>query len=189
MADKHIGALPEASQITLEDLFVLEQNSTAKKLTGKTLMDGLAAMLDGHGGIKSITKVNTDGLIDTYQIVFLDDSSFDYTITNGRSILSVEKTATSGNSPTGGGTDIYTITYSDNTTSAFTVTNGAPGASGRSAYVWIKYASQQPTADNPTIGDIPDEWMGIYSGQISAAPPSWGAYTWFYVGGKRGLSF
>ncbi len=43
---------------------------------------------------------------------------------NGVSVVSIEKTSTSGL------VDTYTITYSNDTTSAFTVTNGADGANG-----------------------------------------------------------
>lgn len=43
---------------------------------------------------------------------------------DGRGIVSVEKTGTSGN------VDTYTITYTDETTSTFTVTNGTDGTNG-----------------------------------------------------------
>lgn len=44
---------------------------------------------------------------------------------DGRGIVSVEKTGTSGN------VDTYTITYTDETTSTFTVTNGTDGTDGQ----------------------------------------------------------
>ena len=46
-------------------------------------------------------------------------------INDGRGIVSILKTATSGN------IDTYTITYTDNTTSIFEVTNGIDGTDGR----------------------------------------------------------
>lgn len=46
-------------------------------------------------------------------------------INDGRGIVSILKTATSGN------IDTYTITYTDNTTSTFEVTNGIDGTDGR----------------------------------------------------------
>ena len=55
MADKTIGSLTPASSVGQSDLFVLEQNSTAKSLSGQTLITYLLAMIDGHGGITSIT--------------------------------------------------------------------------------------------------------------------------------------
>ena len=39
MADKAISDLTQATQITNEDLFVLQQGGTAKKLKGATLLD------------------------------------------------------------------------------------------------------------------------------------------------------
>ena len=42
MADKQIGTLPQATQITDADLFVLEQDGEAKKLKGATLLDFLS---------------------------------------------------------------------------------------------------------------------------------------------------
>lgn len=44
----------------------------------------------------------------------------EYNITNGRGIVSIDKTSTSGL------VDTYTITYTDNTTSTFNVTNSVP---------------------------------------------------------------
>ena len=63
MADKQISALPAATEINLDDLFVLQQNNQAKKLTGQTLVDGLAEALDGHVGIYFIALSSTSGLV------------------------------------------------------------------------------------------------------------------------------
>ena len=41
MADKAINDLVQASQITDDDLFVLQQQGAAKKLKGKTLLEFL----------------------------------------------------------------------------------------------------------------------------------------------------
>ena len=54
MADRQISDLIAATQVTVDDLFVLEQNNTAKKLTGQILMNDLATALDGHGGVHDI---------------------------------------------------------------------------------------------------------------------------------------
>lgn len=55
MADRTIGDLTPASQVNQPDLFVLEQNGTAKSLSGQTLVTYLLSMIDGHGGITNIT--------------------------------------------------------------------------------------------------------------------------------------
>lgn len=94
-------------------------------------------------GISSITKVSTQGLVDTYAITYTDGTSTTFQVTNGakgeqgaqgipgvagadgRGIISITKTASHGL------IDTYTITYSDRTTSTYQVTNGANGAAGR----------------------------------------------------------
>lgn len=180
MADKAISELVGATTVTPSDLFVLEQNGTAKKLTGQTLINDLTKALDGHGGIQSIEKISTSGLTDTYRMTFADTTTMDLTVTNGRSINSITKTKTSGL------TDTYTINYNDGTSQTFTVTNGAKGDTGNAWYVHIKYASQEPTADSHSFGDLPDNWIGVYSGLLADAPEDWTQYQWFQIKGQKG---
>lgn len=97
-------------------------------------------------------------------------------------IQSIAKTSTSGTNPV---VDTYTITLADTTTTTFTVTNGVKGNTGAQTYVWIKWASQQPT-QNSDMGDTPDEWMGIYAGTTTPAPSSYTSYTWYKVKGETG---
>lgn len=95
MADSTIGSLPAASEITSQDLFVLEQNGEAKKLLGSILenylnrnilnvsVTSVAATenptvtfdaatgtlnlgLPRGAGIAGVQKTGTSGLIDTY---------------------------------------------------------------------------------------------------------------------------
>lgn len=145
MADKSIEELNPASTINANDSFVLSQNGAAMRLTGQVLINWLTKMADGHGGISSIAKTGTSGIVDT-----------------------------------------YTITLADTTTSTFTVTNGAKGDPGADANVWIKYASQQPTPESHTMGDIPDEWIGISAGHDASAPTDWKKYTWYKYKGEKG---
>ena len=180
MADKSVGELIAAQSVTPTDLFVLEQNGTAKKLTGQILENWLVSLADGHGGIQSIAKLSTSGLADTYRITLADTTTFDFVVTNGRSITDISKTSTSGL------VDTYTISYNNGTTSTFTVKNGEKGDKGDNAYVWIKYASQKPTESSHSIGDIPDDWIGIYSGNASTAPTDWQQYKWFKHKGEQG---
>ncbi len=86
---------------------------------------GIKALGKDGKGIKSINKT-TDGLVDTYTIIYTDDTEFKFTVTNGRGIVSISLTSTSAD----GLVDTYTITYNDGTTSTFTVTNGANGING-----------------------------------------------------------
>lgn len=73
--------------------------------------------MDGRA-ITSVAKISTSGLVDTYKISFSDNTSTNFTVTNGSSIKSIAKTATSGL------TDTYTVTLTDGTTSTFNVKNG-----------------------------------------------------------------
>ena len=180
MADKSVGELIAAQSVTPTDLFVLEQNGTAKKLTGQILENWLVSFADGHGGIQSIKKLSTSGLADTYRITLADTTTFDFVVNNGRSITGIFKTSTSGL------VDTYTIIYNSGTTSKFTVTNGEKGDKGDNSYVWIKYASQNPTESSHSMGDIPDDWIGIYSGNASTAPTDWKQYKWFRHKGEQG---
>lgn len=145
MADKSIEELNPASTINANDSFVLSQNGAAMRLTGQVLINWLTKMADGHGGISSIAKTGTSGIVDT-----------------------------------------YTITLADTTTFTFTVTNGAKGDPGADANVWIKFASQKPTASSHTMGDIPDEWIGISAGHDASAPTDWTKYVWYKYKGEKG---
>ena len=180
MSDKSVSELIAAQSVTPTDLFVLEQSGTAKKLTGQVLENWLVSFADGHGGIQSIAKLSTSGLVDTYRITLADTTTFDFVVNNGRGITGISKTSTSGL------VDTYTISYNNGTTSKFTVTNGAKGDKGDNAYVWIKYASQEPTESSHSMGDIPDDWIGIYSGNASTAPTDWQQYKWFQHKGEKG---
>ena len=180
MADKAIGELIAAEKVNQSDLFVLEQDGAAKKLTGRILENWLLAMAQGHGGIQSIDKVGTSGLVDTYRITLADTSYFDFPVTNGKSITDVRKSGTAGLE------DTYTISYNDGSTSTFTVTNGAKGDKGDNVYTWIKYASQEPTEASHSMGDIPDAWRGEYNGPLAAAPTDWKQYKWYKIKGEKG---
>lgn len=89
MADKSIGELVAASAVNPSDLFVLQQNNTAKKLTGQILENWLLTLADGHGGIQTITKTGTAGFVDTYTITYADTTTSTFQVTNGRSITNI----------------------------------------------------------------------------------------------------
>ena len=181
MADKAITDLNVVPG-TIDDgntWFAVAQSGAAYKVSGHEFILALTVILDGHGGIKSITNTGTSGLVDTYTITFADDTTITFTVTNGKSITGVAKTGTSGL------VDTYTISYNDGTTSTFTVTNGAKGDTGDSWYVWIRYSGSQPTQDSD-MGTDPDNWIGIYSGTSSTAPVHYTDYDWFQIKGDKG---
>lgn len=172
------------------------------------------ALADGHGGIYSIEKTGTSGLIDTYTITLADTTTVTFTVTNAKSITDVSKTGTSGL------TDTYTITFNDSTSITysvkngrgisyltsdrnglivryvimyndgssqfFTVTDGEKGDKGDNAYIHIKWASQEPVSASITLSDIPDAWIGIYWGSASSAPTSYTEYKWYKYQGEKG---
>lgn len=180
MADKAISELVAAEQIKSTDMFVLEQDGTAKRLQGQTLLNWLTAAADGHGGISNIAKTGTDGLVDTYTITLADTTTKTFTVTNGNGLTAFEKLSTVGL------VDTYRFTRSDGTYFTFAVANGAKGDTGEASHIWIKYASQQPTASSHSMGDLPDDWMGVYSGTAETAPTDWQAYSWYQIKGDKG---
>lgn len=215
MADRAIQDLTEATSVNATDSFVLEQGGEAKHLTGQTLINHLLAMIDGHGGVTDIEKKSTSGLRDTYRMTFADTSTFDYVVTNGSGIASIAKTGTNGvvdtytitytngttstftvTNGTGiesfalvsqeGLVDTYEVSFNDGDTFEFSVTNGEKGDPGDATYTWVKYSAEQPTDESHVLGDLPDNWMGIYVGALSEAPEDWSKYDWIKIKGETG---
>lgn len=180
MANKPIDNLIAAESIEATDLFVLKKPAGSRKLQGQVLLNWLTAAADGHGGIKSMDLLSTVGLVKTYRITLADNTTFDLPVSDGRGVDSVTKTGTEGL------VDTYTIAYSDGTSGTFRIANGAKGDPGADANVWIKFASQQPTPGSHTMGDIPDEWIGISAGHDASAPTDWTKYTWYKYKGEKG---
>lgn len=181
MADKAISELVAALLVTPDSLFVLQQDNTAKKLTAQVLENWLLSFAEGHGGIQTHELIRTEGLVKTYRFTFSDQTYMDFDVVDGRGVESVKPTSTDGLVVT------YTITYNDGNTDTFTVTNGAKGDKGDRADIWVKYASQKPTASSHSFGDVPDAWIGITTGHnMDAAPTDWQQYTWYQWKGERG---
>ena len=203
MADKAISELVAASAVSSTDLFVLEQGGTAKKLTGQTLENWLVHMADGHGGIQTIEKTSTSGLVDTYTITFADTTTSTFTVKNGKAIQSIATyyaVSSNGTTPPTSWsltrqnmtpTNRYlwsyqSFTYNDGSRSASASTViGIYGDTGAQTYVWIKYAAVMPTSDSD-VGDDPDKWIGIYVGLSDTAPTSYTEYTWYEYKGEKG---
>lgn len=183
MADKRISDLVAATSVQSADLFVLEQNGTAKKLTGQVWMNWLVNEADGHGGIRSIEKTATSGLTDTYTITLADGTTHPVTVTNGRGIDSL--TWQSSGTPRDGAEHVGTFTYNDGTSGTITLYDGAKGDTGATWHVWVKYANAMPTSDNDML-DTPSNYIGVYSGAATTAPTSYAAYTWYLWKGDKG---
>lgn len=88
MADKSIFELDLQTTFATNDRLVVGNyaNSDAEAITGQTLVNLLATMLDGHGGIQSIAKTGssgTDPVVDTYTITLADLTTTTFSVTNG----------------------------------------------------------------------------------------------------------
>ena len=180
MADKAISELVAAPSVTPESLFVLQQDGTAKKLTAQVLENWLLSFADGHGGIQSYELLKTVGLVKTYRFTLADQTHIDIDVVDGRGIESVKPTSTNGLVVT------YIITYNDGNTDTITVTNGEKGDKGDNANVWIRYASQKPTASSHSFGEVADAWIGICSNHLETAPTDWQQYQWYQWKGEKG---
>lgn len=186
MADKAIGELVAATQVTSTDLFVLEQNSTAKKLTGQILENWLVSFADGHGGIQTIEKTGTNVLVDTYTITLADQTTMTFDVTNGRSITGI--TWQSSGTPGDGQVHTGTIAYNDGTTGSIVITDGVKGDTGAAEYCHIRWSSVEPTRDSD-VYDTPDDWMGVYTGlEASTANLHYTDYQWCCVKGDTGAT-
>lgn len=88
MADKSIFELTLQTTFASNDRLVVGNyaNSDAEAITGQTLVNLLAASLDGHGGIQSIAKTGssgTDPVVDVYTITLADQTTATFSVTNG----------------------------------------------------------------------------------------------------------
>ena len=163
--------------------FVTAQNGTAYKVSGHEFVLALGTILDGHGGVQSIsyTPPVAPSLTGTLTITLADNSTTTLSITNGKGISNIVDywAVSSSNSTTPSSwqttmqtmtsTDRYlwhyqTVTYNDNTTTdTIKCVVGVFGDTGDPWYMWIRYAAVNPTSDSD-IGTTPDDWIGIYSG-------------------------
>lgn len=88
MADKSIFELTLQTTFASNDRLVVGNyaNSDAEAITGQALVNLLATMLDGHGGIQSIAKTGssgTDPVVDVYTITLADQTTTTFSVTNG----------------------------------------------------------------------------------------------------------
>lgn len=189
MANKNISQLTAATTVNNADLFVLEQNGVAKKLTGSLLL----ATIEAHGGIASTsyTAPVAPSLQGTLTLTYADGTSDDIPIYNGAKgdTGAAGATGADGYSPTAsvakvGHRATITITDKNGTTSAY-VQDGNDGQDGNPGYCYIKWAGVEPASD-ADMGDIPDEWLGIYAGSSSTAPTHYTDYVWYKVKGEDG---
>lgn len=98
-------------------------------------------------GITTIQLVNTTGLQKTYRITRQSGATFDFVVTDARSIVDIQAPANPGQP---GATDTYQIVFNDGPNDTFIVYNGTNGLNGQG----------QPAQNNPTSID-PDDAASI----------------------------
>lgn len=103
-----VGSSPKVERTTSED-----GRSVNFKFTLPKPKDGV--------GIASIKKKKSSGLVDTYEILYTDDTSTTFEVQNGRDGVGISN-ITKGTSE--GLVDYYTINYTNGSSTKFTVTNG-----------------------------------------------------------------
>lgn len=187
MADKQISDLVAATSVQAADLFVLEQTGTAKKLTGQILINWLTSYADGHGGIQSITKTGTSGLVDTYTITYSDTSTSTFTVKNGAKGDTGDSwyiwLKYASDLPT---SDADMSNYPDNYIGIYSGTSStAPTA--YTAYTWFQWKGDTgATGDAATIASQEIGYLASASGTVvpegswQSSPPSVAAgnYLW-----------
>ena len=168
MADKAINDLTAATSVGALDLFVLEQNNTAKKLQGQTLLTYLGSLWESYGGITDITM--------HYAVSSSKTTAPTTWYTTMQSMTATNRYLWS----------YITITYATTETQdTVPCVIGVWGDQGNTWYTHIKYASSYPTQDSD-IGDTPDAYVGIYTGTSASAPTAYTAYDWYGWKGIQG---
>ena len=169
--DKFSGASATSNLMMLEDssfaYHFVDVNASSGDEYGLSITGRILSIILGGGsssveipagqdgrGIVSITKTGTSGLVDTYTVLYTDNTTSTFTVTNGadgddgRGIVSITKTSSSGL------VDTYTISYTSGNDSTFTVTNGAdgsPGAPGAAAGFGTPTASIDANTGTPSV--------------------------------------
>lgn len=173
MADKAIGSLVQTSTIGLNDLLVLEQNNTAKSISGQNLVSQLATELDGHGGIASIAKTSSSGtnpVVDTYTITMADTTTATFTVTNGVKGDTGARTYVwiryANHQPT---QNSDMTTTPDKWIGIYTGT-ASTAPSAYTSYTWYQYKGDKGDTGNPsTLTSSEIKYQGSSSG---TTPPS-----------------
>ena len=179
MANKSIKELPKATQIQEDDALPMQQGSTTKQVTGLTLTLWLLGMADGHGGVTDFQKLSESGLEKTYQFTMADTTKYTFTVTDGNGVADFRHSVI-------GLVHTYKLIMDNGQEYTMTIKDGEKGDKGDAAYLWYKFASEEPTSSSSSMGDEPDAWMGVYSGHEATAPTDPMSYTWVRVLGNTG---
>lgn len=217
MADRSISQLnglaaPELEALinnAAEGLFVLQFEGTARQFTGNNFATWLTSLAGGKGGIDSITLQGTVGLVDTYQINYVNSLAnkepTTFTVTNGKSVTDItvyyaltnkpspvpNKSAFSTKVPTLTSTNRYLWSYTkltfddiDNPTWESPIAIiGVWGDKGDQTYVHIRWKADDEESELLTT---PSNYIGIATSTNSVAPTDPDKYAWYLYKGETG---
>lgn len=156
-------------------------------------------------GISSVTKSAAvpPSLIDTYTITYNDNTTYTFTVSNGKSISSiVDKWAVSTSASTEPSTwydnpqqmtptnkyewHYQIITMNDaSTVETDKAVIGVYGDTGQDWHVFFKWSAEEPDSDSD-MSNVPDNWIGVYSGTSTTPPTTYTSYTWYEYKGEKG---
>ena len=184
--DARIQDLTPVSSIGALDLLVIEQAGAAMSVSIRLLIQSLANLLDGHGGISDIayTPPASGSLAGTLTVTLADGTSETFTVTNGRGIASIE--IDESGEPGDGAVHTGTITFNDGTTQQFQFRDGIQGDPGQDASVFFAWADVEPSSDADIYFDHTGPFIGICSSLAATAPTDFAAYSWFNWQGPTG---
>lgn len=102
MANQPISTLPRTTEINGVDteLFPFDQTGQTVAITGTNLLAQLLSLINGHGGIASISEPVVSGREKNYTITFDDGTTTTFTVTDGNGIASYEVAYAIGDDPT-----------------------------------------------------------------------------------------
>ena len=174
MADRAINTLTPVEHIGMQDNFVVEQNNSAMRVTGQVFVTDLASLLDGHGGINSITGPVTSVLNDTYTIHYADATTSQFTVKNGRGITSITGPVNSGTAGNGQ-THTYTINYNDGSTpTTIVVKDGVKGNTGDTGPANTATGTTTKYGQSASNNTVPTTWYNT----IGEVPMQAGLFLW-----------
>ena len=198
--DKSIGELILATNVSEQDLFVLEQSGTAKKMTGQIFTNWLVERINTYGGIKSIEKTGTSGIVDEYTITYVStyfgpegdpddppelERTDTFYVTNGKAISTITQywavSASNSVVPSTWYTTLQTMTssnrylwgythYAFNDGSSLDPTKSVIGVYGDTGQAW--YVHIKYASHYPTADTDMDDSPGAWIGIYSGTSSS-----------------
>ena len=144
MANQPISTLPRTTEINGVDteLFPFDQTGQTVAITGTNLLAQLLSLINGHGGIDSISEPVVSGRDKTYTITFDDGTTTTFTVTDGNGIASYAVAYAIGDDPTD-----PTVTYGD-------YSDMLPEATDEYPFVWTRLTLTDDDGANTIVYSV-----------------------------------